>query len=166
DGRGLSAPPGPARRGPARARPRRARPAARRLLRVRRRPRHRRRLAPPRLRLARARARGGHARGRLRRRRRGLAALLALGAGRGERGGARAHRAPAGRAMKDGARVVDARFVTTVAGRGGLPDDGLPEVAFLGRSNAGKSTLLNALAGRRELARVSATPGKTRAIHF
>lgn len=68
--------------------------------------------------------------------------------------------------MKDGARVVDARFVTTVAGRGGLPDDGLPEVAFLGRSNAGKSTLLNALAGRRELARVSATPGKTRAIHF
>lgn len=63
-------------------------------------------------------------------------------------------------------RIRDARFVTTAVGPAGFPRDGLPEVAFLGRSNAGKSSLLNALAGRRDLARVSATPGKTRALHF
>jgi len=63
-------------------------------------------------------------------------------------------------------RIRDARIVTTAVGPAGFPRDGLPEVAFLGRSNAGKSSLLNALVGRRELARVSATPGKTRAINF
>jgi GTP-binding protein len=63
-------------------------------------------------------------------------------------------------------RIRDARIVTTAVAPAGFPRDGLPEVAFLGRSNAGKSSLLNALAGRRELARVSATPGKTRALHF
>jgi GTP-binding protein len=62
-------------------------------------------------------------------------------------------------------RIRDARIVATAVAPAGLPRDGLPEVAFLGRSNAGKSSLLNALAGRRELARVSSTPGKTRAIH-
>ena len=62
-------------------------------------------------------------------------------------------------------RIRDARIVATAVGPEGLPREGLPEVAFLGRSNAGKSSLLNALAGRRELARVSSTPGKTRAIH-
>ncbi len=41
----------------------------------------------------------------------------------------------------------------------------LPEIAFLGRSNVGKSSLLNALTGRRGLARVSGTPGKTRALN-
>jgi GTP-binding protein len=63
-------------------------------------------------------------------------------------------------------RIRDARIVATAVGPEGFPREGLPEVAFLGRSNAGKSSLLNALAGRRELARVSATPGKTRALHF
>ncbi len=48
----------------------------------------------------------------------------------------------------------------------GYPVDGLPEVAFLGRSNVGKSSLLNALIGRRSLARTSAAPGKTRLLHF
>ncbi|HSJ98840.1 MAG TPA: ribosome biogenesis GTP-binding protein YihA/YsxC [Myxococcota bacterium] len=62
-------------------------------------------------------------------------------------------------------RIRDARIGATAVGPEGLPREGLPEVAFLGRSNAGKSSLLNALAGRRELARVSSTPGKTRAIH-
>jgi len=47
-----------------------------------------------------------------------------------------------------------------------LPDTGLPEFAFLGRSNVGKSSLLNALVRRKSLARTSATPGKTRMIHF
>jgi GTP-binding protein len=47
-----------------------------------------------------------------------------------------------------------------------FPRDGLPEVAFLGRSNVGKSSLLNALAGTRGLARVSSEPGRTRLVNF
>ncbi len=47
-----------------------------------------------------------------------------------------------------------------------LPAPRLPEVAFLGRSNVGKSSLLNRLVGRKTLARTSATPGKTRLVHF
>jgi GTP-binding protein len=47
-----------------------------------------------------------------------------------------------------------------------FPRDGLPEVAVLGRSNVGKSSLINALLGRRNLARTSGRPGKTRRIHF
>lgn len=47
-----------------------------------------------------------------------------------------------------------------------FPRDGLPEVAFLGRSNVGKSSLLNALAGTRGLARVSSGPGRTRVVNF
>lgn len=47
-----------------------------------------------------------------------------------------------------------------------LPPQGLPEVAFAGRSNVGKSSLLNALTGRRALARVSATPGRTKQLNF
>ncbi len=46
------------------------------------------------------------------------------------------------------------------------PRDGLPEVAVIGRSNAGKSTLINLLAGRAGLARVAKVPGKTRTLHF
>ncbi|MEZ5831322.1 MAG: ribosome biogenesis GTP-binding protein YihA/YsxC [Dongiaceae bacterium] len=47
-----------------------------------------------------------------------------------------------------------------------LPPPGLPEVAFAGRSNVGKSSLLNALTGRKHLARVSNTPGRTQQINF
>lgn len=47
-----------------------------------------------------------------------------------------------------------------------LPRDGLPEIAFLGRSNVGKSSLINRLLGRRKLAYTSSTPGKTRALYF
>ena len=48
----------------------------------------------------------------------------------------------------------------------GLPDDGRPEIAFAGRSNVGKSSLINALTGRTSLARVSVTPGRTRELNF
>ena len=47
-----------------------------------------------------------------------------------------------------------------------LPPPNLPEIAFAGRSNVGKSSLLNAITGRRELARVSADPGRTREVNL
>ena len=47
-----------------------------------------------------------------------------------------------------------------------LPNDGKPEIAFAGRSNVGKSSLINALTGRTSLARVSVTPGRTRELNF
>jgi GTP-binding protein len=47
-----------------------------------------------------------------------------------------------------------------------LPDPGFPEVAFAGRSNVGKSSLLNALTGRKSLARASVTPGRTQELNF
>ena len=58
-------------------------------------------------------------------------------------------------------------FIGGMAEPGGWrPDATLPEVAFAGRSNVGKSSLLNRLVGRRALARVSHTPGRTREVNF
>src|SRR5215469_16984313 len=57
-------------------------------------------------------------------------------------------------------------FVWGTADANALPSPSLPEVAFVGRSNTGKSTLINALTNRRSLARVSHTPGRTREINF
>ena len=59
-----------------------------------------------------------------------------------------------------------ARFLTSAASPRGLPPDRGREVAFAGRSNAGKSSAINALTGRRHLARTSRTPGRTRLINF
>lgn len=55
---------------------------------------------------------------------------------------------------------------TTAFEPGQLPDLDAPQVALAGRSNVGKSSLINCLAGRRQLARISSTPGKTRSINF
>jgi GTP-binding protein len=60
----------------------------------------------------------------------------------------------------------EARFIAGVAQPSALPADGLPEIAFAGRSNVGKSSLINTLTGRRTLARISNTPGRTRQINF
>jgi GTP-binding protein len=57
-------------------------------------------------------------------------------------------------------------FVKGVVRIDGLPHDGKPEIAFAGRSNVGKSSLINALVGRTSLARVSVTPGRTRELNF
>jgi len=60
---------------------------------------------------------------------------------------------------------VQAEFVTSAAGASGFPTDGLPEIALIGRSNVGKSSLINALTAQR-IARTSAAPGKTRLANF
>jgi GTP-binding protein len=60
----------------------------------------------------------------------------------------------------------ECRFVAGAAEATALPPDGLPEIAFVGRSNVGKSSLVNALTGRRTLARTSNTPGRTRQLNF
>src|SRR6202158_4281014 len=57
-------------------------------------------------------------------------------------------------------------FVKGVVAIDGLPGDGKPEAAFAGRSNVGKSSLINALTGKKSLARVSVTPGRTRELNF
>jgi GTP-binding protein len=63
-------------------------------------------------------------------------------------------------------KVVEAEFLKTATRRDQWPLDPVPEIAFVGRSNVGKSSMLNALARRTALARVSTTPGRTQALQF
>lgn len=65
-------------------------------------------------------------------------------------------------------KITSVEYAGTIAARGGPPPGDLPEVAFSGRSNVGKSSLINVLLRRTraKIARVSATPGKTQALNF
>ncbi|MGK7344457.1 MAG: ribosome biogenesis GTP-binding protein YihA/YsxC [Candidatus Nitrospinota bacterium M3_3B_026] len=63
-------------------------------------------------------------------------------------------------------KVNSARFLTSAARDDQYPPEGLPEIAFAGRSNVGKSSLINSLTGRKGLVKVSQTPGKTRLLNF
>ncbi len=63
-------------------------------------------------------------------------------------------------------KIVGTEFVKTATRKSEWPAEPLPEVAFVGRSNVGKSSMLNALAQRDKLARVSSTPGRTQALQF
>jgi GTP-binding protein len=61
---------------------------------------------------------------------------------------------------------MDAEFVKSVYHLNDLPRDGKPQIAVAGRSNVGKSSMLNKLVGRKKLAKVSGTPGKTRCLNI
>jgi GTP-binding protein len=63
-------------------------------------------------------------------------------------------------------KLIEAQFVVTAVELKGLPTDHAAEVAFVGRSNVGKSSMINALTGRKKLVRVSNTPGRTRTLNF
>jgi len=62
--------------------------------------------------------------------------------------------------------ITKAEYATTAVRPDQFPENGWPEVAFVGRSNVGKSSLINALLNRKKLARTSQNPGKTRTINF
>ncbi len=63
-------------------------------------------------------------------------------------------------------KITSAEYIKAAVKPDQFPEPALPEVAFAGRSNVGKSSLINTLVHRKKLAQTSATPGKTRLIHF
>lgn len=63
-------------------------------------------------------------------------------------------------------RVKSAQYLRSAVDKDHFLDDDRPQIAFVGRSNVGKSTLLNRLVGRHGLARISSKPGRTRAINY
>ena len=63
-------------------------------------------------------------------------------------------------------QIQTAEFVKSATRPGNYPEDRLPEIAFAGRSNVGKSSLVNTLVGRKKLVRTSSTPGRTQLLNF
>jgi GTP-binding protein len=68
--------------------------------------------------------------------------------------------------MADLPRIISAELEASAASTRQFPLDGLPEVAVVGRSNVGKSSLINALTNNNSLARTSKSPGRTQLLHF
>ena len=62
--------------------------------------------------------------------------------------------------------IIKSEYVTSAVSRKTCPEELLPEIVFVGRSNVGKSSLINSLTRRKALARTSGTPGKTQTINF
>lgn len=62
--------------------------------------------------------------------------------------------------------IKDCRFIISAVKSSQYPEGDLPEIAFVGRSNVGKSSLINSLLNRKKLVKVSSNPGKTRTINF
>ena len=63
-------------------------------------------------------------------------------------------------------KVIDAKFYKSVFKKASLPTGQIPEIAFSGRSNVGKSSLINTLINRKGIAKTSSTPGRTQSINF
>lgn len=63
-------------------------------------------------------------------------------------------------------KITSAQFITGVIGSEGLPQPPLPTVAFFGRSNVGKSSIINSLVGRKDLAHSNSRPGRTTEINY
>lgn len=63
-------------------------------------------------------------------------------------------------------KIQNSRFIISAVKRDQYPEDELPEIAMAGRSNVGKSSLINMLINRKGLAKTSSTPGKTQTINF
>ncbi|MHA0857046.1 ribosome biogenesis GTP-binding protein YihA/YsxC [Paenibacillus sp. CMAA1364] len=63
-------------------------------------------------------------------------------------------------------KVTKSEFVIGAVGPAQYPEDGLPEIALAGRSNVGKSSLINKMINRKNLARTSSTPGKTQQLNY
>lgn len=63
-------------------------------------------------------------------------------------------------------KIIRSEYVTSAVSRKTCPEELLPEIVFVGRSNVGKSSLINSLTNRKSLARTSGTPGKTQTINF
>ena len=68
--------------------------------------------------------------------------------------------------MQEKITVVKSDYIISAVGKKQYPEEKLPEIVFIGRSNVGKSSLINSLTRRKNLARTSQTPGKTQTINF
>lgn len=63
-------------------------------------------------------------------------------------------------------KITSASFLTSVANKNDILNDNIPEFAFVGRSNVGKSSLINSLVNQKKLVKTSSTPGRTRLINY